>query len=190
MPGWRAGTIVALALLAAGCGRGGAGNGAAGEAAPGVPAAPGAVTSTQTAPAAPAANAAADLDLPREALSDPLSPGQMPMMRLGLWEVVQTVAGQPPQTMRQCRRQTIFVMPPHPGSCERLGFHRTPSGGLMAVADCAEGGERLSLRTRSEGDFSSRFTTHSRIEMTQSGTTSREEIRREERYIGDCPAGP
>jgi hypothetical protein len=132
-----------------------------------------------------------DLDLPRDQLGDPLEPGQMPPVRQGLWEVVETVVGSsaPPRTTRECRTQASMTMPEHPPNCENLGFHRTPSGGLMTVADCSGDGVSMSLRARSEGDFQTRFSTHARMVVTRGDTqVMRREVEREERFVGACTA--
>lgn len=142
----------------------------------------------------PAASSAGPSAAPASAQKDAMGPEipaeQLPQIKGGLWQTVETSPGKAPRNDQDC--ESGKRKPLNMGKeCQKLTVHRTLLGGYVIDVACdMGGGTSMGMHVEARGDFqthwSGDFTSHVKLPgRPEEVDTSHKEAR----YVGACPAG-
>lgn len=141
------------------------------------------------APASSAGGAVASAAPQKDQLGPEIPASQMPVIRAGLWETVESSAGKKPRTDRDCQNGKQKPLTMGEG-CSKLTLHRTLSGGYVFDTQCGSGAMSVALHMEAKGDFQSHYSVDTTSTIKMPGQPDQVDTsHREGRYIGPCPAG-
>jgi hypothetical protein len=113
----------------------------------------------------------------------------LPVVKAGYWERVDTSNGQAPTTSHFCETGKPVDISPVTKNCSTFTIKRTFTGALVTDANCASGPVSTTMHMTVSGDFNASYTSDSQMTITMQGKPPQTfTLHAVSRYLGDCPA--
>lgn len=137
----------------------------------------------------PEARAGVAAPEPAEALGPEIPADQLPVIKSGLWETVETGDGKAPRVERRCESGKRMPVTLGQG-CDKVSLHRSALGTYTYAAQCGSGENSVHILMRAKGDFQSRYSVDFTTALKMGGAPDVvDTAHREFKYVGACPAG-
>jgi hypothetical protein len=119
-----------------------------------------------------------------------ITAADLPHVKAGYWERVDTSNGQPPTTTHFCDTGAPIDLSSVTRNCGAFTLKRTFTGALVTDASCASGPVASTLHMTVSGDFNSSYTSDGQMTITMQGKPPQTfTTHAVARYLGACPAG-
>jgi len=119
-----------------------------------------------------------------------ITTADLPHVRAGYWERVDTSNGQPPTTSHFCDTGKPIDLSSVTKNCSTFTLKRTFTGALVTDASCVSGPVSSTMHMTISGDFDSSYTSDGQMTITLQGKPPQNyAMHSVTRYLGACPAG-
>jgi hypothetical protein len=137
----------------------------------------------------PEARAGAAAPEAEEASGPEIPADQLPLIKAGLWETVQTAEGKAPRVERRCESGKRMPVTLGQG-CDKITLHKSALGTYTYAAQCGAGDNSVRILMKAKGDFQSRYAVDFTTTLKLAGAADVVDTsHREFKYVGACPAG-